>query len=163
MKSRNWIAFFAFALVAATASAQSASWTPPPCSGVFNDVACPSQLADWIEALSAEGITAGCGGGNFCPTATVTRAQIAVFLLKMEHRTVFGTATLPGTPLSFCPSYTVTDPLITSSMLIVAMYTNIPTDGSWNFYPLSILSVADGSFEVSGDCAVSINYVARER
>ena len=32
-----------------------------------------------------EGITAGCGGGNFCPAAPVTRAQMAVFLLKAEH------------------------------------------------------------------------------
>ena len=35
---------------------------PPPCSGVFADVACPSAFADWIERLAAEGITGGCGG-----------------------------------------------------------------------------------------------------
>ncbi len=29
------------------------------------------------------GITAGCGGGNYCPTNTVTRGQMAVFLSKL--------------------------------------------------------------------------------
>jgi hypothetical protein len=55
---------------------------PPPCSGVFADVPCPSPFADWIEELAAEGITGGCGGGNYCPNAAVTRQQMAVFLLK---------------------------------------------------------------------------------
>ncbi|MCP6768680.1 S-layer homology domain-containing protein, partial [Klebsiella pneumoniae] len=32
-----------------------------------------------------EGITGGCGAGNFCPGNPVTRAQMAVFLLKIEH------------------------------------------------------------------------------
>ena len=60
-------------------------YAPPPCSGHFADVTCPSQFANWIEQLAAEGITAGCGGGNYCPNDAVTRAQMAVFLLKVEH------------------------------------------------------------------------------
>ncbi|MET0620628.1 MAG: right-handed parallel beta-helix repeat-containing protein [Thermoanaerobaculia bacterium] len=60
-------------------------YTPPPCSGVFADVPCPSLFADWIEALAAEGITGGCGGGNYCPGAAVRRDQMAAFLLKAEH------------------------------------------------------------------------------
>ena len=62
-------------------------YTPPPCTppGVFADVACPSQFADWIEALLAEGITSGCGGGNFCPQVTVRRDQMAPFLLRALH------------------------------------------------------------------------------
>src|SRR4029450_12076547 len=42
-------------------------FTPPPCTGVFPDVPCPSTFAAWIETLAAEGITGGCGGGNFLP------------------------------------------------------------------------------------------------
>jgi hypothetical protein len=38
--------------------------------------------ADWIEKLASLGITTGCGNGNYCPTETVTRDQMAVFLLK---------------------------------------------------------------------------------
>jgi hypothetical protein len=30
----------------------------------------------------ASGITAGCGGGNYCPDAPLTRGQMAVFLSK---------------------------------------------------------------------------------
>jgi uncharacterized repeat protein (TIGR03803 family) len=60
-------------------------YVPPQCQGHFADVTCPSQFADWIEQLAAEGITAGCGGGDYCPNDAVTRAQMAVFLLKVEH------------------------------------------------------------------------------
>ena len=30
------------------------------------------SFADWIEQLAAEGITGGCGGGNYCPDNPVT-------------------------------------------------------------------------------------------
>ncbi|MFZ5820636.1 MAG: choice-of-anchor Q domain-containing protein [Chloroflexota bacterium] len=56
-------------------------YTPPAATGVFNDVPADNPFAKWIEALAAEGITGGCGGGNFCPTGTVTRAEMAVFLV----------------------------------------------------------------------------------
>ena len=60
-------------------------YVPPPCTGTFPDVPCPSTFANWIEALAAAGITGGCGGGNYCPTSPVTRQQMAVFLLKTKH------------------------------------------------------------------------------
>ena len=60
-----------------------ASYTPPACAGIFADVPCPGGFAvDWIEQLANEGVTTGCGNGNYCPDAAVTRAQMAVFLLK---------------------------------------------------------------------------------
>src|SRR5262249_30892950 len=66
-------------------------YTPPSCVGVFPDVPCSSTFAPWIEALAAEGVTSGCGGGNFCPDNLVTRRQMAVFLMKSQH----GSAGLP--------------------------------------------------------------------
>jgi hypothetical protein len=60
-------------------------FAPPPCTGVFADVTCPSGFADWIEALAAEGITGGCGSGHYCPGSPVLRQQMAVFLLKAKH------------------------------------------------------------------------------
>ncbi|HTY41404.1 MAG TPA: S-layer homology domain-containing protein [Thermoanaerobaculia bacterium] len=60
-------------------------YVPPPCTGMFADVPCSSNFAPWIEAMATEGITGGCGGGNFCPLAPVRRDQMAVFLLKGEH------------------------------------------------------------------------------
>ncbi len=60
-------------------------YVPPACTGIFPDVPCPSTFANWIEALFTEGITGGCGGGNYCPSNPVRRDQMAVFLLKAEH------------------------------------------------------------------------------
>ena len=57
-------------------------WVPPPCTGVFPDVPCSSPFAPWIEALADEGITSGCGAGNYCPSNPVRRDQMAVFLIK---------------------------------------------------------------------------------
>jgi len=62
-----------------------AQYVPASCTGVFTDVACPSLFADWIEALHSEGITGGCGNGDYCPANPVTRGQMAVFLLKAAH------------------------------------------------------------------------------
>ena len=58
------------------------SYVPPMCTGIFLDVPCPSTFANWIEQLSHEGITGGCGGGNYCPGSSSTRGQMAVFLVK---------------------------------------------------------------------------------
>ena len=60
-------------------------YVPPACTPVFTDVACPGPFADWIGQLVTEGVTAGCGGGNYCPASPVTRAQMAVFLLKTKE------------------------------------------------------------------------------
>jgi len=58
--------------------------TPPACTGaVFTDVPCTGGPFDpWIEELAGLQITGGCGGTLYCPNNTVTRAQMAVFLLK---------------------------------------------------------------------------------
>ncbi len=60
-------------------------YTPPPCTGVFDDVPCSSGFAPWIEQLAEEGITGGCGGDNYCPVNPVRRDQMAVFILKALH------------------------------------------------------------------------------
>ncbi len=38
-----------------------------------------------IDAVTYAGITSGCGGGNFCPDAPVTRAQLAAMLARALH------------------------------------------------------------------------------
>ena len=59
------------------------SYFPPPATGtLFNDVPAGYWAAPWIEQLAAEGITAGCGGGAYCPKSFVTRAEMAAFLVK---------------------------------------------------------------------------------
>ena len=44
---------------------------------------CPSQYADWIEELADEGITAGCGSGNFCPTQVLGSWQMLAWAQKV--------------------------------------------------------------------------------
>jgi len=57
-------------------------YSPPAATGVFGDVDLSYWAAGWIEQLAAEGITVGCGNGNYCPDAEVTRDQMAVFLVR---------------------------------------------------------------------------------
>jgi hypothetical protein len=56
--------------------------SPPPADPSFGDVPTGDAAFQFIEALAASGITAGCGGGNYCPDGFVTRRQMAVFLAK---------------------------------------------------------------------------------
>ncbi len=63
-----------------------AGYTPPACTGVFSDVACtpnPGFAVNFVEQLRAEGVTGGCSTNpmKYCPTAPVTRGQMAVFLV----------------------------------------------------------------------------------
>jgi hypothetical protein len=64
-----------------------ASYSPPAVgsSTGFGDVQSTHWAAAWIKQLVAEGITAGCGSGTYCPESSVTRAQMAVFLVKTFH------------------------------------------------------------------------------
>ena len=62
------------------------SWTrqvsPAPATASFNDVPTSHLFFQHVEALVKSGVTAGCGGGNYCPDQPVTRGQMAVFLAK---------------------------------------------------------------------------------
>ena len=54
--------------------------SPAPATATFADVPTSSPIFRFVEALAAAGITGGCGGGNYCPDAPLTRGQMAVFL-----------------------------------------------------------------------------------
>ena len=58
------------------------AYIPPAVTGVFGDVPANHWAAAWIEQLANEGITGGCGSGNYCPTLPVSRDQMAVFLVR---------------------------------------------------------------------------------
>ena len=59
------------------------AYTPPVCvTPTFADVPCSSPFAPWIYELVARNITAGCGSGNYCPTTSANRGQMAVFVVK---------------------------------------------------------------------------------
>ena len=83
------------------------SFSPPAAQGTkFGDVPVNHWAAKWIEALAADGITSGCGGSNYCPESLVTRAQMAVFLLKSKHGVAYTPSLATGTKFSdVSPSY----------------------------------------------------------
>ncbi len=70
-------------------------YAPPPPTGVFSDVPVAGKewMQRWIEDFYAHGITTGCGLDPliYCPENNVTRAEMAVFILRAIH-------TLPYTP-----------------------------------------------------------------
>ena len=67
-------------------SLHGVDYKPPHATGeIFNDVSEEAFAADWIEALFADGITTGCGNGDYCPDAFVTRAEMAIFLLRSKY------------------------------------------------------------------------------
>lgn len=66
-------------------SIEGPSYTPPACSGVFPDVACPGYwAADYIEDIYARAITTGCSTNPlmYCPTNEVNRQQMAAFVAR---------------------------------------------------------------------------------
>jgi S-layer homology domain len=56
--------------------------SPAPLEASFGDVPTNHPFFQFVEALAASGITAGCGSGNYCPEAPLTRGQMAAFLAK---------------------------------------------------------------------------------
>jgi len=65
---------------------RGAGYTPPdPTSQIFGDVAMDSWAARWVNALYADGFTAGCSASPllYCPWTTHTRAEGSVFFLRM--------------------------------------------------------------------------------
>ena len=62
-------------------------YAPPPAVGIFADVSPESFAADFIEDLYNRGITAGCATSplRYCPEDGVSRAAMAVFLLRTKE------------------------------------------------------------------------------
>ena len=65
---------------------------PPACvpPNLFADVPETSPFCRWIEELANRGVVTGCGGGNYCPTANVSREQMGVFLAVTFGLTLYG-------------------------------------------------------------------------
>ena len=60
---------------------------PSAVPNVFRDVSQNHWAVAWINQLYSEGITGGCNTNplQFCPEQDVTRAQMAVFILRAIH------------------------------------------------------------------------------
>lgn len=65
---------------------EGGGYVPPPCTTPrFTDMPCSNAYAPWINELARRGITVGCSPTTYCPNDSVTRAQMAVFLLKTRE------------------------------------------------------------------------------
>lgn len=77
-----------------------AELAPPDCvpgQEMFDDVPASSPFCPFIEELARRDITTGCGGDNFCPGATVTRAQMATFIVRALEEADGCRPAVPGT------------------------------------------------------------------
>ena len=74
------------------------SYNPPAVGSNtgFNDVSANYWAAAWIKQLATDGITGGCGSGNYCSELPVTRAQMAIFLLRAKYGTSYTPPAVEG-------------------------------------------------------------------
>jgi hypothetical protein len=72
--------------------------------GSFADVPSNNLFYPFIENLFHNGVTGGCAGGGYCPANNVTRAQMAVFLLKSRWGAVFLPPPATGTAFPDVPA-----------------------------------------------------------
>jgi len=63
----------------------------------FPDVPTSHLYYAFVENIFHNGVTGGCGGGNYCPSNPVTRAQMAVFLLKAKYGSSYAPPVCTGT------------------------------------------------------------------
>jgi photosystem II stability/assembly factor-like uncharacterized protein len=85
-------------------SLEGSMFEPPPATGtLFTDVPADAFAAAWIEEIADRGITAGCGGGFFCPEQALTRAQAAVLSLRTRHGSSYEPPPATGTMFTDVP------------------------------------------------------------
>ena len=74
------------------AAKEGAGYAPAQCvpPNLFSDVPETSPFCRFIEELANRGVVTGCGGGAYCPTASVTREQMGVFLSVTFGLSLYG-------------------------------------------------------------------------
>ena len=78
----------------------------------FSDVPSNQQFYFHITKLVANAITVGCGTGIYCPLNSVTRQQMAVFLLKSKNGLCYVPPACSGHRSGTCTCGCVFDPWI---------------------------------------------------
>jgi hypothetical protein len=78
----------------------------PATGTVFADVPATHWAVGPIEQLRTDGITGGCAASplRYCPDRTITRAEMAIFLLKGRYGGTFNPGTGTGTVFTDVPS-----------------------------------------------------------
>jgi PKD repeat protein len=147
--------YMAFQVVQA---AHGPSYTPPPITGVFADVPRTDPLAPWVEQLYRDGATGGCQTWPvrlFCPNSTLTRAEMAVFMVLEFHLAEHPTPSLFAARL--CSSTSCTYPVGMPIEFDVQLHGGIPAayeydwDGNGTYeevasFPVSHIYPTAGTF-----------------
>ena len=138
-------------------------YTPPTCvPGVpFSDITCTTGFDPWIEQFGLDGITAGCGGGKYCPGTPVTRDQMAVFIEKSMR----GTANWPPhTVLVVHHPAAETNSNLNSGTELLAMVAAIPTSGAEAPGPGNpwLIKLGPGVFDLGSNSLTLPQYTALE-
>ncbi|HSK80057.1 MAG TPA: ELWxxDGT repeat protein [Thermoanaerobaculia bacterium] len=84
-----------------------ASFVPPAATGTrFQDVPANFWAASWIEQIATDGVTQGCSASPplFCPGSSVTRAEMAIFLLRALHGGSYTPPPATGTVFTDVPA-----------------------------------------------------------
>lgn len=61
----------------------------------FNDVLPPHWACKYIKRLKELGVTFGCGNGNYCLYNNVTRAEMALFIIRAKYGEDFSYTSTP--------------------------------------------------------------------
>lgn len=92
----------------------------------FGDVPNSNPFHDQIDFLAERGVTLGCGGGNFCPNANVTRQEMAAFLERSARAlspvVLASTETVPSLTGNICETETHTAPFDQIAVLDASAY-----------------------------------------
>ena len=72
--------------------------------GGYTDVPESDPRHVWVDLVGRHAISAGCGGGDFCPGGATTRAQMAVLLLGAEHGGCYAPQPATGTIFTDVPA-----------------------------------------------------------
>jgi ELWxxDGT repeat protein len=70
----------------------------------FDDVHSTYWAWPYVEALAANGLTTGCGESLYCPARPVTRAEMAVFMLRVVHGNGYVPPDVPQTRFNDVPA-----------------------------------------------------------
>ena len=73
-------------------------------ASTFIDVPPSHQFFDYVETLASNGVTGGCAPSYYCPGSPVTRAQMAVFLLKSKYGSAHVPPAATGTVFADVPA-----------------------------------------------------------
>lgn len=81
------------------------TYFPPAPTGIFADVPVSFWAAPWIEQIFADGITSGCllSPLSYCPDNSLSRAEMAVFLLRGKHGALYVPPPATGTVFADVP------------------------------------------------------------